>query len=386
VPYDPRLDRLILYFKPQVLAAYRELPDRYAVTTDQFSGSVELSDAYYMLLDPTGRDREAIHVRFGYRTLRNGDLRIAAFGPDLLTKSQNHAAQWTPFREETDDWLAYDEDARFASWVRRYLEADWKVDSGPGVHLLRELKLINGLVREAVGRCLFSVEDAPISFPMAQNTHAYEDAHRALYGLLVDGLDKACLRLLGDRLGRRTDISQMRARTALKTILPGLKANAVFEAPIENVSRQRALSSHGVRPPATAMRAFEAFSDDLSRCLQAAQLLRRTLESELHMDAEPSLRRQDALARLPRIGAPPLPNYSINEARAMAGKTVERVDVGSRPESQTGHQSEVMIIHFTDGSIMSIESGCNAQNFHCEKHPPHEFHVDFIVQWVPPAT
>jgi hypothetical protein len=384
LPYDPRLDSLLLFFDAEVLAAYRERPDRYLVVTDQFSGSVELADLYYMSLDGAAREREAIHVRFGYRTLNNGELRIAAFGPDLLTKSRPHIERWRPFRVEAAEWLDYDQDERFSSWVRRYIEADWGVDNGPAFYLLRELTLINGLSREAVGHRLFRVDEAFISFPTAQNTHRYEDAHRDLYGLLIDGVDKDCVRRLADKLGRSLDVSQMRSLNALKAVFPVLKAGTTFEAPLDNVSKQRALSSHGARPPAVPMRAFEAFSRDVDACRAAAEMLRRTLESELHLDAEHSLERQEALDRLPRIGTPPLPNYSINSATQMVGKTVARVEVGTRRPSPDRHQSEVVVVHFTDGSVMSLDAGCNAGNFDCDKHRPHEFHVDFIVQWVPP--
>ncbi len=68
----------------------------------------------------------------------------------------------------------------------------------------------------------------------------------------------------------------------------------------------------------------------------------------------------------------------------MAGKTVEKVDVGFRQDIKDVHQSELIVVHFTDGSIMSINTVTNADHFDCEKHSPEQFHVDFGVQWVPP--
>jgi hypothetical protein len=75
-------------------------------------------------------------------------------------------------------------------WYRRYLEGHWNVENGPAFQLASEIKLINGLSREAVGRRLYAVDEPYISYPAAQNTHRYEDAHRELYGVLIDGLDK----------------------------------------------------------------------------------------------------------------------------------------------------------------------------------------------------
>ena len=52
------------------------------------------------------------------------------------------------------------------------------------------------------------------------------------------------------------------------------------------------------------------------------------------------------------------------------------------------HQSEVLIIHFTDGSILGIDTGSNIGNL-CSEKPglqPNEFHVDLNLQWVPEKT
>jgi hypothetical protein len=178
----------------------------------------------------------------------------------------------------------------------------------------------------------------------------------------------------------------MRALTALETVCPTLKANARFTDPLANVSRQRGNAAHGVRPPAEPMQAFEVFLRDIEDCLAALRILRTVLETELKMDAKLSKERRDALRHLPRIVRPPAPNYSINGASQMVGKTVESVEIGFRDGVKRVHQSEAMIIHFTDGSIMSVDTGCNAGNFDCEKHQPEDFHVDLHVQWVPPRS
>ena len=46
----------------------------------------------------------------------------------------------------------------------------------------------------------------------------------------------------------------------------------------------------------------------------------------------------------------------------------------------------MIIVHFNDGSAMSVEIGSNAQSLACEHHKPNEFSADFIVMWVPPAV
>ena len=69
----------------------------------------------------------------------------------------------------------------------------------------------------------------------------------------------------------------------------------------------------------------------------------------------------------------------------MEGKTVERVEYGFREDIDGVHGSEVLVVHFTDGSIMSLDTGSNAWNLTDEYDGlhPEDFHVDFHVHWVP---
>ena len=155
VPYDPVLDRLIAYFEMPVLAQYRAEPDKYRILTDNFSGEVKLTASYYR----KAGDAEYISVRFGYRTLRSGNVVVAAFAPDLTDKSPGHRSRWRPHRVQDADWIDYQEDVRFSSWVQRCLEGSWEVDSGPEYYLGEEIKLINGLTLEVVETRLYNVPD-----------------------------------------------------------------------------------------------------------------------------------------------------------------------------------------------------------------------------------
>ncbi len=232
------------------------------------------------------------------------------------------------------------------------------------------------------GAAFFSVNEPQISFPSAQNSHRYEDAHLDLYRIIHDGLDKECIEELGQRIARPVNAKSSQTIAALKTLLPSLASSAEFSDSVEQIAAQRRKASHKQRPPAVPLRAFEAFTTDLNNCLTALRVLRGTLERELRMDAEKSRRRQDALGRLPRIERPAEANYSINGAAAMVGKTVAKVEYGFRHHIEGVHQSEVLIIHFTDGSIMSLDSGCNVGNILPDRNAE-SFHVDFHVHWVP---
>jgi hypothetical protein len=276
---DKRALGILGFFNPAVLAPYREQPDKYTITTDHFEGRVTVTSEYFAQLDEAAQDREYIDLKFGYRTLKDGDLTIAAYLPDLVDHSPNHVDRWRPFIVDGADWLEEDEDVRFSLWYRRYLEGDWNVENGPAFQLVSEIKLINGLSREAVARRLYAVDEPNISYPAAQNTHRYEDAHRELYGVLTDSLDKKAIEELGRHLGRPINAQNSRTRDALAMIMPAA-TDSVFADPFENVSALRRLASHKVRTPAKPMRAFEQFTADLSRatrrCVTCAQPSKRS--------------------------------------------------------------------------------------------------------------
>jgi hypothetical protein len=81
---DKRALGILGFFNPAVLAPYREQPDKYTITTDHFEGRVTVTSEYFAQLDEAAQDREYIDLKFGYRTLKDGDLTIAAYLPDLV--------------------------------------------------------------------------------------------------------------------------------------------------------------------------------------------------------------------------------------------------------------------------------------------------------------
>jgi hypothetical protein len=128
---DKRALGILGFFNAAVLAPYREQPDKYTFMTDHFEGRVTVTSAYFAQLDEAAQDREYIDVKFGYRTLKNGDLTIAAYLPDLVDHSPNHIDRWRPFTVDGADWLEENQGVRFSLWYRRYLEGDWNVENGP---------------------------------------------------------------------------------------------------------------------------------------------------------------------------------------------------------------------------------------------------------------
>ncbi len=378
-------EKFIGYFDQQVLAAYRNEPHKYKIETDYFEGSLSVTSEYFLELEAAEKADESVSIQFGYRTLSDGNLAIAAWLPDLVEKSKAHVPRWSAFHLNKPEWTT-DQDERFMNWVRRYFEGDWDVDNGPSFYLGQTLDVINGLTSELVGTPLYLHKvDGTIGYPSAENTHRYQDAHKELYGYLIDGLNKECISLVASALGRTIKIGDKNTIKALTTLFPYLDTSPEFSPAMNLVSEQRRLSSHGVRPAAKTFPAFSQFTTDLRTCLKAAKEVLAVLEREFAVNGEEAHNRHEAKKSLPEIDRPPQGHYSIVEASRMKGKTIERVEFGFRKEMPRVHGSEALIIYFTDGSIMGLATGSNPANLTNDENGPRpeDFHVSFRVNWVP---
>jgi len=382
------VEHLLGYFDLQVLASYRNEPHKYAIKSDFFEGEIRVTDEYYEELDNSGNTSDSIDIQFGYRTLKDGNLAIVAWLPDLFNKSKTHIPKWGAFNIKDPQWTTeYDE--RFDKWVRRYLEGNWGVDNGPIYYLRETVKLINGLTKELVGAALFKHEiSETISYPAAENTHRYQDCHKELYGYLIDGIEKDCILSLATRLNKNIKIGDKNTVQSLLKLFPALETTPCFLPAMNLVSEQRRLASHGVRPQAKPLEAFSQYTKDLSLCVEALKELQGLLEADFGVDGKEAYQRNEAKKWLPVITRPPETTYSIVEASQMIGKTIEKVEFGFRKDIKNVHGSEALIVYFTDGSIMGLETGSNAMNL-CDdenKLKPEDFQVDIEINWVKGLT
>ena len=97
------------------------------------------------------------------------------------------------------------------------------------------------------------------------------------------------------------------------------------------------------------------------------------------------------MATLPKIAKdtePDLLRHLKAAAPKMEGKTVKTVKFGVREHDKKLHQSDVLLLEFTDGSILSIQTGSNAQNIAHDvnrlkkfRMEPDDFHTDFVLIW-----
>ncbi len=379
------VEHLLGYYDQQVLAAYRNEPHKYRIESDYFEGKLAVPNEYYSELESAGKTSEVANIRFGYRTLQDGNLAIVAWLPDLFEKSKSHVQRWSAFHLKNPEWRT-DYDERFGNWVLRYLAGSWDVDNGPLHYLGQTIKIINGLTNELVGIPLYKHEiDETLGYPAAENTHRYQDSHKVLYGYLIDGLDKDCISILASSLGKNIKVGGKNTIQAITKLFPDLQTAPNFMPAVNLVSEQRRLASHGVRPRAENFPAFSQFTKDLSLCLEAVKEILAMLERDFGVNGEKAYEHHEAKKGLPQINRAPEAHYSIVQASHMKGKTIEKVEFGFRQEIEGVHESEAMIIYFTDGSIMSLVAGSNVGNLVSDKNGlrPEDFHVDFIVHWVP---
>jgi hypothetical protein len=378
------LAQIIGFFNLGVLASYESQPDRYLLHTDHFEGTLTSCGADDRLDSGSDSDQQ-IDIRFGYRTLANGSLAVAAYLPDLFEKSRGHVRRWSGFVLDNPVW-SLERDERFEFWIKRYFEGSWDVENGPRWQLEEAVRTLNALTSEVVGSRLFRTEDpSGILFPLAQNSHQYQAAHQRLYGYLIDGLVIDCIRRIANYMGNPLDPREDKTKKALRDTVTLPEQSLLWNA-LERVSDQRRRSAHGTRDVAQPFRAFEEFTADLEHLVSGLGDLQRSLENAFGVSAERARKRAEAKKWLPVITRSPDPLYAICRIEEMKGRIVERVEYGFRQDVENVHGSEAIILHFTDGSVLGIHTGSNAGNL-SSVHPelrPEDFEVDFDVQWVPP--
>lgn len=381
---------IIGFFDGRILAMYQNQSDKYELRTDYFEGSLTIRNDYYDRLSETERDSTYLNVQFGFRRCKNGELAIVVWLPDLKERCpEPERKKWLACHLE-DGVFPHEPDPRFELWIRRYIHGDWDVENPILQQISAEVASINAITEVMLGKPLYLVcENSALIFPMAENDHRYQDAHREAYAYLIDNLQKPAIKAIGDRLGIADELVNTKTLAALKRILPRDLHNPIL-IPLDIVSEQRRLACHKVRPTALPFPAFEQFSKDMDGVVAALRALRNFLQEVFGVTAERCQTRQSSLAALPKIDDTnkPQPNYSICGLPKVVGKTIQSVEFGFREPNRQLHESEAMILHFTDGSMLGIATGSNAQNVvvKCECLEPSDFHVDFMLTFVPPIA
>jgi hypothetical protein len=106
------------------------------------------------------------------------------------------------------------------------------------------------------------------------------------------------------------------------------------------------------------------------------------------MTGEIASERQTAKKGLPKIDAERAveAHFAISQIRQAEGKTIDRVEYGFEKQLDGVHETEAIILHFTDGSVLGITTGSNVEELmaECDELSPKDLSVDFILRWVPP--
>ena len=382
MPNNFELDKIIGFFEADVLNLYESHPDKYELDTDFFEGVLETTETYQP--ESSGRLDEYIRIRFGYHSKRDGTLCIAVFLPDFTKAPKIEQRKWSPFIVEKS--LLSQEDKRFEMWYDRYIRGSFEVPIAPRKRLSHIIEKINACCKTLVAEPLYTkVPDKSVRYPISQNSHAYEDAHRNLYGFLVDSLSKKCLlALAGIRNQTIPEAQNMRSTTLLRHVFNELDEHSKLHALLSRISKQRGKSSHDVRPAAIEYDAFGNFYRDIEGTTEAYEELLKLIESEFNASSDRELRRHEAINYLPQIVGDVESHYSICEVTRMVGKTVEKVEFGMREDIEGVHQSEVLRVKFTDDEILAMDTKSNASDLEFNAAmQPNEFQVNFMLRWVP---
>jgi hypothetical protein len=379
--------QFVRYFKPTVLAQYRAESHKFKLTVSDFEGEVSLSESHSSPSDNAQRAAEHIGIRFGFRRHASGEYYLAVFAPDLAEHSRGHFERWLPYAVDPVEMSALP-DLRFEGWAKRHLLGLWEVENNVLDRLYERVLVINSLTKEAFGAALFLSETNPhLHAPIAEHTHAYEDAHREAYGFLIDGLDSASIARLVKRANTMTDKTDKYTVQRLKRSFPNV--TTLWDA-LEVVAAQRRKAAHRVRPEAQGFRAFEAFCGDLEQVLIGLSALQVELEMLFGTSGEDAMKRQRAVDSVPEVEGPPAQASSgcVSILQKAVGRTVASVTLSQRKNHRMAHRSELLQVTFTDGSALYLETGTNACNV-AESHgdfPASEFDVYFHPHFVPPPT
>ena len=100
--------------------------------------------------------------------------------------------------------------------------------------------------------------------------------------------------------------------------------------------------------------------------------------------------------RIPRIAADTNPRwveFLKTRSEEMIGKTVKKISCGMREDHIDLHQSQVLQLEFTDGSILYIETASNVQNVMGDVNfgrkssiEAPDFHADLWLTWGEPDS
>jgi len=233
------------------------------------------------------------------------------------------------------------EDPEFDEWVNVYIRGQWASKPSPIREIEEKFLAINALTNVSIGKRLFKVDRGDLKrlvYPLANTTHAYEDAHRELYRYTIDALEKDCLRELNKRLSEPiSGLDGMRATTAIEKIFPSLGSTLI---PVfKKISDTRGNSVHQRRAPPQPWPAYKTFLQDLEELSKGLECLLYLLESLL------------GLGRIKALALEMLPPHECTECNmcgVVRGKKIR--DIGHLFIDDDASKKDALKLALDDGT------------------------------------
>ena len=181
----------LYYFRQDVLDKYFRYQNRYNIHDDIVNGNISTKDTYYYSLHESIRDEALLHIRYGKRRLKNGDMAIAIIVHDLSDLSYSEQQYWASY--ELTDVEFIKGDREFEQFVRMHFGGEFGQYEDPIGNILDTIKHINSITLEIANGNLFRADIGQFSlqYIVVNTTDAYQNAHKELYKLLgSDSLNK----------------------------------------------------------------------------------------------------------------------------------------------------------------------------------------------------
>lgn len=371
----------LVYFDRLLLARYRAQPDRYTVFEDDMGGELKtivnnseesISDTPYFL------------IRFGFRKLPNGKSCLAVFGPDLKFLPEQEKNVFIADRITPNHFQSID--LNFDRWRMRNLHGSWESSDGPITNIEQELMLIQSLTNCKFQHPLFRTTHNPsLRYPVAENTEALLGSRVELHRLIIDGLDDKSITLLAKHSNKEAIINGVNGTlNKLKNLLPST-IHAEVHNPLKLLSKSRN-KIHGVPSrPHSSTNATEQFDKELRTILRALSILKNWLQSELILNADACLKREQAMQFFPHFTSKLRPAMKHDWFEKLIGKTIQSIECGGILGDKNCHTREALILHFNDGTSCAIDIGSNAGNVAMDVKgvTPNMFDADLTITWAP---
>lgn len=380
---------LFEFYNIDILSVYQNNPDVYEVYTDNFEGKVLIREDYYENLLPEEMINIYIHIQFGFRTKKDGELALAVLSTDLRKAPDVEQKKWQGFRIN-DESIFKKEDDRFKLFYDRYIMGNWDIENGVLTKIKSLVSEINALTEMTLDVSMFKIEkDLYLTFPSAENDHKYQDAHTRVYGFLIDGLQMSAIKKLAIKTNIELEKDIKKTLKALKKILPEELQNEIIK-PLRKVSKKRGPATHNTRKPAKNFPSFSQFNSDMENIFKSLELIKEFIEKTTNISAEVCMERKNKLEMLPKFDVERekeiKSNYSIYKFNNIVEKTIEKVEIGFKKRGKNQPENELSFLYFNDGSTLSISIVSNIKQLinSDEQNIINNLSLKFHLDFVPP--